>query len=102
MKNKTPEIKNTKNCEHILNKYKLDIKRQTIWLILKRSDEYLSTNDSNTCQKRNCREKQLEDTLIDWVNAKIFKFNITENLIREKANKLSLNLGIERLTFSDS
>ena len=48
MKNKTPEIKNTKICEHILNKYKLNIKKQTIWSILKRSDEYLSTNDSNT------------------------------------------------------
>ena len=38
---------------------------------------------------------------IGWINAKRFKLDITENLIREKANKLSLNLGIERLTFSD-
>ena len=70
MKNKTPEIKNIKICKHILNKYKLDIKRQTIWSILKWSDEYLSTNDSNTFRKRNWREKQLEDILIDWINEK--------------------------------
>jgi hypothetical protein len=79
----------------------VEIGRTTISDILRDSDKWLSTDDSNSTKKSEGRFTQLEEALWIWFgNVRSQNLAISDDMLRVKAKEFGESLGIVGLTYT--